>query len=241
MKPLYSPCCQCLNQNTETVLVFYPERTTRTNGIRMMKQNSELKTQKSSRPLAWIVLVFLAAAEIVLMLLLKKYRLLTSSLMLPCGLALVLIDGILALWLLEAKQKSVFVWGSVLCLGSSLLCACVSWMLFRHPDLFGVKIPVPSKVLVISLPESGAQCTADLQSCPVGILKNINRLGTDKAVESLKQQLTSFSLQEYTSFEELVEAARQQQVKAVILNEKFLDQILSLDADGYTVLLEVSE
>lgn len=209
---------------------------------RAARRNQARQTRKKSafqNAVCSVLSVWLICMQIWIVLNLRRQGLLSERFLMPCGMAAVLADGILITWLFGAQARSTAYRLAVVCACCACAgCSMAGFWLHQHP-MTNPGVSSPERVLVISLADSPALCTSDLQEQKVGILKNINRRGTNQAIDRLKEELTSFSLQEYPSFSELAQALQQGQVRALILNEKFLTEEDLFKPAAYIVLLEV--
>lgn len=194
----------------------------------------QMQRESRQRAASWAMMAALIACELFLALAVYFNGLLSENLLVPCGLALVLLDGILGIFLFHEERGRHTAFFKILAAGSACLaCLGVGGWISAAPAHFGVKVQQPEYVVVLCSPERTE--VASLEGCRVGFLKNISRSASDQAIDRLKEQLSGFTLQEYTSFEQLENGLLNGEVQALIVNERYLDEFEN--AQGFNCLL----
>lgn len=85
-----------------------------------------------------------------------------------------------------------------------------------------------------------AEAVSDIKDYKVGILANLNRDNTDKAIAMMEEEMgVTLSIVEYESVLQLADGMREGEIAAFVLNESYLDIFSSLSEDTEEVVLDV--
>lgn len=185
----------------------------------------------------WEVLagIILIIAAVILLLQLYKLDVLPQKIQLPIMIVLVLIVLIVLLLQYEFRYRLKI---HITCfLISILLAMCygtASYYIYRTngtlASITAIKNTNDNNVSVIVMSESDIDSLEDLSGKKVGILKNIDKGGTEKALEQIQKEMpVEFEQVELDSVPQEAMALYNGDVDAVILNEAYRTNVTELE------------
>lgn len=185
----------------------------------------------------WEVLagIILIIAAVILLLQLYKLDVLPQKIQLPIMIVLVLIVLIVLLLQYEFRYRLKI---QITCfLISILLAMCygtASYYIYRTngtlASITAIKNTNDNNVSVIVMSESDIDSLEDLSGKKVGILKNIDKGGTEKALEQIQKEMpVEFEQVELDSVPQEAMALYNGDVDAVILNEAYRTNVTELE------------
>lgn len=182
--------------------------------------------------LAGIILIIVA---VILLLQLYKLDVLPQKIQLPIMIVLVLIVLIVLLLQYEFRYRLKI---QITCfLISILLAMCygtASYYIYRTngtlASITAIKNTNDNNISVIVMSESDIDSLEDLSGKKVGILKNIDKGGTEKALEQIQKEMpVEFEQVELDSVPQEAMALYNGDVDAVILNEAYRSNVTELE------------
>lgn len=182
--------------------------------------------------LAGIILIIVA---VILLLQLYKLDVLPQKIQLPIMIVLVLIVLIVLLLQYEFRYRLKI---QITCfLISILLAMCygtASYYIYRTngtlASITAIKNTNDNNISVIVMSESDIDSLVDLSGKKVGILKNIDKGGTEKALEQIQKEMpVEFEQVELDSVPQEAMALYNGDVDAVILNEAYRTNVTELE------------
>lgn len=185
----------------------------------------------------WEVLagIILIIAAVILLLQLYKLDVLPQKIQLPIMIVLVLIVLIVLLLQYEFRYRLKI---RITCfLISILLAMCygtASYYIYRTngtlASITAIKNTDDNNISVIVMSESDIDSLEDLSGKKVGILKNIDKGGTEKALEQIQKEMpVEFERVELDSVPQEAMALYNGDVDAVILNEAYRTNVTELE------------
>lgn len=185
----------------------------------------------------WEVLagIILSIAAVILLLQLYKLDVLPQKIQLPIMIVLVLIVLIVLLLQYEFRYRLKI---KITCfLISILLAMCygtASYYIYRTngtlASITAIKNTNDNNISVIVMSESDIDSLEDLSGKKVGILKNIDKGGTEKALEQIQKEMpVEFEQVELDSVPQEAMALYNGDVDAVILNEAYRTNVTELE------------
>lgn len=181
-----------------------------------------------------LLAVLLVSLSVLLGLELYRLNVLSTKLLLPILIGIVLLDFLFIIWLFKRKRKTfshVICWILTICLSCGYGWGCYSLIKTGTAldFLTANNNKIKNVVSVYVMEDSPVTDAVQLNGKTVGVLSNINREGTEKLVEQLQEKEAAITTEGYHNFSELAGALYNGQVEAVAFNDVYLDNILSLE------------
>ncbi|MCF0245663.1 MAG: LCP family protein [Ileibacterium sp.] len=190
-------------------------------------------SSKSFTAVKLLLSVLIVLLSVLLGFQIMRLNVLPTPVLIPVLAGLGLVDLlVIVLLLFFTKKTTSRVLCSILAVVLALVYGGGSFYLFRTQNALGAltadNAKVKNVVRVYALNDSGIDDEKGLEGKKVGILKSINKAGSEKTLNALSEAGVKVESEEFNNFGPLADALYTDKVDAIVVNDVYLSNITEL-------------